>query len=97
MMLFGNQLSLPIVLGLALAILTTIAGSYGLVWVNGFNTAKNSSAIVFQRSLDAANREADNRVQQALDAAEEVAPTPATDAELAKLCAGDTACRDRKG
>lgn len=78
-------------------ILTALSGLYGWGYLKGFTTAKERSAIVWQRSLDAANREADNRVQQALDAAEEVAPTPATDAELAKLCAGDSACRDRKG
>lgn len=97
MNLFGNQFSLPVVLGLGLAILVTLSTIGGAIWLDGFNVAKQRSAIVFQRSLDAANREADHRVQQALDAADEVAPTPTTDAELASLCKSDPACRDRKG
>lgn len=78
-------------------ILTALSGLYGYGWLKGFTTAKERSAIVFQRSLDAANREADHRVQEALDAAEDVAATPTTDAELAGLCKSDPACRDRKG
>lgn len=78
-------------------IFTALTGLYGYGYVKGFTTAKERSAIVFQRSLDAANREADDRVQKALDAAEDVVDTPTTDAELARLCATDPACRDRKG
>lgn len=77
-------------------ILAALSGLYGWGYLKGFTTAKERSAIVFQRSLDAANREADHRVQEALDAAEEVAPITA-DADLVRLCAGDPACRDRKG
>lgn len=78
-------------------IISAIGGLYGYGYLNGFSTAKERSALLFERALTKAQQEADHRVQEALDAAEEVAPTPATDAELAKLCAGDPACRDRKG
>jgi hypothetical protein len=78
-------------------ILTALSGLYGYGWLKGFSTAKERSALVWQRTLEKAQQEADHRVQEALDAAEEVAPTPTTDADLAGLCKSDPACRDRKG
>ena len=78
-------------------ILTALGSLYGWGYLKGFTTAKERSALLFERALTKAQQEADHRVQEALDAAEEVAPTPTTDADLARLCAGDPACRDRKG
>jgi len=78
-------------------ILAALSGFYGYAYLKGFTTAKERSALVWQRTLEKAQLEADHRVQEALDAAEEVAPTPTTDAELAGLCKSDPACRDRKG
>jgi hypothetical protein len=78
-------------------ILAALSGLYGWGYLKGFTTAKDRSAQVYQRSLEAAQREADDRVQKALDAAEEVAPLPDTDAELVSLCTKDPACRRRKG
>ncbi len=78
-------------------ILTALSGLYGYGYLKGFSTAKERSALLFERALTKAQLEADDRVQKALDAAEDVAPTPAADADLARLCAGDPACRDRKG
>ena len=78
-------------------ILTALSGLYGYGYLKGFTTAKERSALLFERALTKAQQEADHRVQEALDAAEEVAPTPTTDAALAGLCKSDPACRDRKG
>lgn len=78
-------------------ILAALSGLYGWGYLKGFTTAKERSALLFERALTKAQQEADHRVQEALDAAEEVAPLPATDAELVSLCRSDPACRDRKG
>lgn len=78
-------------------VLAALSGLYGWGYLKGFTTAKDRSALLFERALTRAQQEADTRVQEALDAAEEVEPLPATDAELAGLCARDPSCRRRKG
>lgn len=78
-------------------IIASLGGLYGWGYLKGFSTAKERSALLFERALTKAQQEADHRVQEALDAAEDVAPLPATDAELVSLCRSDPACRDRKG
>jgi hypothetical protein len=78
-------------------ILAALGGLYGWGYLKGFSEAKSRSAILYERALTKAQQEADTRVQEALDAAEEVAPLPATDADLAKLCTRDRACRAGKG
>ena len=78
-------------------IMALLSSLYGWGYLRGFTTAKDRSALLFERALTKAQQEADHRVQEALDAAEDVAPVPASDAELVSLCRSDPACRDRKG
>lgn len=74
-------------------ILAALSGFYGYAWLKGFSTAKERSALLFERALTKAQQEADHRVQEALDAAEDVAPLPTVPAELVRLCKSDRHCR----
>jgi hypothetical protein len=77
-------------------ILLAVAGLYGRGYLKGFNEGKDRSALLFERALTKAQQEADTRVQEALDAAEDAAAIPVTDAQRVSLCARDAACRDRQ-
>lgn len=93
-LLFGRFLSPLVYIPLILA---ALGGIYGWGYLKGFNTAKDRSALLFERALTKAQLEADTRVQEALDAAEDVAATPVTDDARLRLCLADPACRHRQG
>ncbi len=74
-------------------ILSALGGLYGYGYLKGFSTAKERSALLFERALTKAQQEADHRVQEALDAAEDVAPLPTVPDAVVRLCRTDRHCR----
>jgi hypothetical protein len=77
--------------------MTALSGLYGWGYLKGFSTAKDRSALLFERALTKAQQEIDTNAQKALDAAEELAAVADNRADHERVCKSDRACRGDKG
>ena len=86
-----------------IAFLASNAFSYSKGWMIEHDAKIAAVAALdadWRSKLETANHEAENeavkRAQEAVEAASRVAPAGPTPADLARLCATDSACRDRQ-